>query len=209
MGSRIVGGMRILRDSSEAEVVATFLRAELDSPRHGQTLRALLREAREDESVLSAPNVGDPREDELRATILDRHRSWLRREGLFDGFPEQVDWSRVALSPEEVLAILYINWDSWLRVSGGTRLPLDAAARIRGNEIAGSTAEEHEPIAARLSSSEPPPELIVVARPDHSRLVLVEGHVRLTAYALYPDYLPAELDAFLGVSDEMGEWTEF
>ena len=128
---------------------------------------------------------------------------------MFAGFPEQVDWSRVALSPEEVLTILYINWDWWLRVSNGTRLPVDACARIRRNEIAGSTAEEHEHIAARLTSSDPPPELIVVGDPGNARLVLVEGHVRLTAYALYPEYLPEELEVILGTSVDMTGWTEF
>jgi hypothetical protein len=201
--------MRILRDSSEAEVVATFLRGELGSPRYGETLRTLLREAGEDEHVLVEPDIGDPREDSLREALLEAYRSWLSREGLFAGFPERVDWSYAALGPAEVLSILYINWDWWLRISGGTRLPLDAAARIRRDEIPGATAEPNEPIAAGLRSADPPPPLIVVAPPDHSRLVLLEGHVRLTAYALYPQYLPEELEVFLGTSDEISRWSEF
>ena len=111
--------------------------------------------------------------------------------------------------PEEVLAIRYINWDWWVRISGGTRRPGDAAARIRSNEIAGVTAAEHEPIAARLQATEPPPELVAVAPPDRSRLVVVEGHVRLTAYALYPEYLPAALEIYVGTAPDMDRWTEF
>jgi hypothetical protein len=168
-----------------------------------------LREAGEDEHVLVEPDIGDPREDSLREALLEAYRSWLSREGLFAGFPERVDWSYAALGPAEVLSILYINWDWWLRISGGTRLPLDAAARIRRDEIPGATAEPNEPIAAGLRSADPPPPLIVVAPPDHSRLVLLEGHVRLTAYALYPQYLPEELEVFLGTSDEISRWSEF
>jgi hypothetical protein len=209
MSSLWLAPMRILRDSSEAEVVATFLRAELDSPRYRGTLRTLLREAGEDERVLTEPKIGDPQEDSLRGKLLDGYRSWLSREGLFAGFPERVDWSGAALSPAEVLSILYINWDWWLRISGGTRLPLDAAARIRRNEVPGATAEPNEPIAARLRSADPPPPLIVVAPPDCSRLVLLEGHVRITAYALFPEYLPDELEVFLGTSDEMCRWSVF
>ena len=66
---------------------------------------------------------------------------------------------RVALVPDEVLAIRYINWDWWLRISDGTRRPVDAAARIRRGEVAGITAEEHEPIAARLDTAGLPAEL--------------------------------------------------
>jgi len=153
--------------------------------------------------------IDDPGECAYRETLLDRHRGWLRREGLFNGFPLEVAWSRAALTPEEVQGISYINWDWWLRVSGGTRQPVDAAARIRRNEIAGVTAAEHEPIAAGLRAAEPPPELIAVAPPDRSRLVVVEGHVRLTAYALFPEYLPAELEIYLGVSADIDHWTEF
>jgi len=88
-------------------------------------------------------------------------------------------------------------------------LPLVAARRIREGEIPGSTAEWHEPIAARLRSGDPPPELIVVSVPDLAKLVLLEGHVRLTAYALFPDYLPEALEVFLGVSDEIAGWSEY
>jgi hypothetical protein len=201
--------VRILRPASEAEVVAAFLRGELESPRWGERLLELLRADAVEASVLRTPNLDDAEECAYRERLLDRHRAWLRRGGLFDGFPEQVAWSLAALAPEEVLAIRYINWDWWLRISGGTRRPVDAAARIRRGEVAGVSVEEHEPIAARLRAAEPQPPLIAVAPPDLSRLVVLEGHVRLTAYALYPEYLPAELEIYLGAAPDMGRWTEF
>jgi hypothetical protein len=201
--------MRLVRAASEAEVVAAFLRGELDSPRWGDRLLDLLREDGVEPAVVRAPSLDDADERTYRARLLDRHRAWLRREGLFEGFPERVKWSRVALGPNEVLAIRYINWDWWLRISDGTRQPVDAAARIRRGDIAGVTAEEHEPIAARLHATQPPAELIAVASPDRARLVVVEGHVRLTAYALYPQYLPAELEIFLGTAPDIEHWSKF
>jgi hypothetical protein len=201
--------MRIVRESSEAEVVAAFLRAELDSSRYRDTVLALLDEVGEDERLLRSPTITDASENKLRATLLDRYRGWLGRQGLFGGFPKRVDWLRVALTRDEVLAILYINWDWWLRVSGGSRRPLDAATRIRAGDVPGSTVEEHEPIAARLRSPDPPPELIVVAPPDHARLVLLEGHFRLTAYALFPEWLPEPLEVFLGTSASISRWGLF
>jgi hypothetical protein len=200
--------MRILRPVSEAEMVACFLRAELDSPRFRDQLLVLLAGDGQDASLVTQPRVGNPSEDAYRESLLDRHRAWTRREGLFSGFPRQVDWFRAALTPDEVLAIFYINWDWWLRVSGGTRRPVDAARRIREGAIRGSTTEDHEPIAAKLREGEGR-ELIAVAPPDHSKLVLVEGHVRLTAYALYPQALPDEMEILLGISDEIELWSEF
>jgi len=190
-------------------VLATFLRAELDSPRYRQRIRELLADSGLDESVLLAPDLERADENAARAALLEQHRSWSSRDGLFGRFPQDVTWSLVSLIREEVLAILYIDWDWWLKVTGGTRLPLDAAARIRANEVPDVTAKEEEPIAARLRSSDPPPQLIVVAEPDCSKLVLLEGHVRLTAYALYPEYLPEELAMYLGTSTEMSRWALF
>ena len=53
------------------------------------------------------------------------------------------------------------------------------------------------------------PELIAVTDPERSQLVLLEGHVRPTAYATYREYLPRELEAFLGVSSHIANWSEW
>lgn len=55
----------------------------------------------------------------------------------------------------------------------------------------------------------PPAELIVVTTPARSRLVVVEGHVRLSAYALFPELLPDELEILLGTSPEIERWSLF
>jgi hypothetical protein len=92
--------MRIVRTATEAEVVAAFLRGELESPRWRDRLLALLREDRADASVVNSPRLDDASENADRAALLDRHRDWLRRKGLFDGLPERIEWSRAALSPD-------------------------------------------------------------------------------------------------------------
>jgi len=195
--------MRIVRAAREAEVVAAFLRAELESPRWGARLQAFLDEDARDAAVLQ-----DPGADAYRAELLDRHRGWLRRQGLFAGLPTELEWSLAALAPDEVLAIRYINWDWWLTASGGSRRPEDAAGRIRRGEIPGVTVAEHEPIAAQLAAPDAP-ELIAVGPPDFGSLVLLEGHARLTAAALFPDRLPPELDLFVGASSDIQRWSEF
>jgi hypothetical protein len=96
-----------------------------------------------------------------------------------------------------VPAILYINWDWWSRVTKGTRRPTDAA-EVQGRD------EGDRAIAAAAATN---PELIVVTDPERAKLVVLEGHKRLTAYAAFPEYLPDELEAYLGVSPRIGEWS--
>jgi len=128
---------------------------------------------------------------------------------MFRGLPDEIDWSLVELPPEEALEIRYIDWDWWLDLSAGTRAPLEAARRIRAGEIEGDDSAGWEPVAARLHSDRPAPPLIAVADPSRSKLVLLEGHVRLTGYALFPEYLPDKLPVFLGTSPWIDEWCMF
>jgi hypothetical protein len=200
--------VRIVRPISEDEMIAVFLRGELDSDRYGETLRGFLGRDGRDPEVLRRPDLGDPDANDYRRGLLEEYRAYERRDGLFGGFPQRVDWFRAVLTRDEVLGILYINWDWWLRISDGTRRPRDAARRIRDGLVPGSTAEEHEPLAAALRGTPRPPELIAATTAARSPLVLVEGHFRLTAYALFPDYVPKELEILLGVSDEMAEWCQ-
>jgi hypothetical protein len=76
-----------------------------------------------------------------------------------------------------------------------------AARRIRAGEVPGVTAEEHDP---RFDHP-----LIAATTPALSPLVLVEGHARLTAYALFPERVPDEVELVLGVSEEMPQWCQW
>jgi hypothetical protein len=162
--------MRMIRKVSEAEVLDCFWQGEL----------------------AASSRWAD-------AEVEERKRTWRERIGLFHGFPPDVEWERVALTADEVLGILYIDWDWWLRVSNGTRLAT-VAAEVQGRD------DGDRAIAAAVDTN---PELIVVTDPAHSRLVLLEGHVRLTAYAAFPEYLPAELELYLGTSPSIADWSEF
>jgi len=191
-------------------MIAVFLRAEIDSSRYGGKLRGFLARDGRDEGVLRRPDLGDADDNRYRRRLLEEHRAYERREGLFGAFPEHVDWFRAAASADEVLDILYIDWDWWLTLSGGSRRPRDAARRVRAGEVVGVTASEGDrAIVAALGRSPPPPELIALTTPAQEQLVLVEGHVRLTAYALFPEYLPPELELLVGVSEDAGRWCQF
>ena len=201
--------MQLLDPITEDEMISVFLRGEIDSSRYGDTLRGFLVRDGRGEDVLRRPDVGDVDANAYRRRLLDEHRAYVQRQGLFLDFPEHVDWFRALLEREEVLDILYINWDWWLEISGGSRRPRDAARRIHAGEVPGVTASEDEPAAVALTASALPPPLIAVTPPALTPLVLVEGHARLTAYALFPEYLPPTLEIVLGVSEAASEWCQF
>ena len=108
--------MRFLERVPEDAVITAFLRAELNSKRFGPRLVTLL-------DGVDPKDVFD-RNPEFRRDLLARHRGWGNSEGLFAGFPEEVEWHRVAATPGEVLEIRYINWDWWLRISAAGSSPV-------------------------------------------------------------------------------------
>ena len=198
--------VRVIQESSEDEMVAVFLRGELLSSRFGETVRNALKVAGAEEDIVLKADLGNERENLVRREVLDIARGFGRWEWLFGGFPDDVHWERVALAPPEVLAIEYISFDYWVELSGGSRKPTDAARRIRnGVTVFGVPNDGYLAAADALADSMPP--TLIVAGGIGSRLVLLEGHVRLTAFALRPERLPSELEVLLGLSPRIGEWT--
>jgi hypothetical protein len=187
--------MRTLRPSSEAEMIAVFLRGELASPRFGPRVREVV-----DERLVLEPDLEDANENEQRDAALTAVRGYAGREGVFGRFPHEVHWEWVGLTRDEVLSIRYIDYSYWVELSGGSRRPVDAVERIRaGDDVFGVPSTSFLDVEL-----EDPPPLIVVG--DGTKLVVLEGHVRLTVYALRPELLPDELEVLLGRSPRIAEW---
>jgi len=198
--------MRRLRPSSEAEMVALFLRTELPAARFRDKLEALLDQAGLPERLITAPNLDDPAENQAREQLLTQHREYGTRTGLFDGFPHDVCWEWMAITPAELAAVRYVDYDYRVELSGGTCLAIDAAPRIRAGVAPFGVSSDwalHGPGGRRRS---PVPPLILVTTGPSGGLVVLEGHVRLTAYMLCPDRLPPELEVLVGSSPGAAGW---
>ena len=183
----------MLRPVEQAEAVVEFLRAELDSERFAPALRAALTEAAADATLITDADLDDPAANALRHDVLFAYRG----EYLGAWFDE-LTWYRAALEPEDVRSILYIDWDLWLDVSGGSRRPEDAVPRLRAQ----GEDESYRAIAERVDHAP----LVVVRAGEGERLVVVEGHVRLTAYAFFPERLPPRLEVVLGEGPAVTAW---
>src|SRR5690349_17231806 len=196
--------MRRLGPSSEAEMVALFLRTELPAARFRDTLRALMEHAGLPERVVSDPDLGDEAENQARLRLLTQHRGYGTRTGLFEGFPDDVCWQWMAITPAELAGVRYIDYDYWVELSGGTRLAVDAAPRIRaGVAPFGVPSGWALGMAREVASGARFPPLILVTTGPGDDLVVLEGHARLTAYMLARDRLPPELEVLVGSSPTM------
>ena len=112
-------------------MVALFLRTELPAARSRDDLRALLEQARLSERVVTPPGLDDDAENQARLRLLTRHRGYGTRTELFDGFPYDARWQWMAITAAQLAWVRYIDYDYWVELSGGTRLAVDAAPRIR------------------------------------------------------------------------------
>jgi hypothetical protein len=199
--------MRRLRPSSEAEMVALFLRTELPAARFRDKLQALLEREGLPKRVITDPDLDDDAENQARLRLLTQHREYGTGAGLFDGFPDDVRWQWMAITPAELATVRYVDYDYWVELSGGTRLPVDAAPRIRaGVAPFGVSSDWALGMAQAFADGARFPPLILVTAGPSGDLVVLEGHVRLTAYMLRPDRLPPELEVLVGSSPDMAAW---
>jgi hypothetical protein len=198
--------MRFLRESSESEMVAVFLRGELTSERFGPALRDLLRERREPETIVSDPDLNDRRANEARAALLASTRGYGQDRELFEHFPIGVRWVWMRLTRAELARVRYIEYSYWNEISGGSRLAADAAVRINaGVEPWGVSNERFRDAARALLGGERFAPLILVG-PRCCDLVCLEGNLRLTAPALAG--FPLGLDCLIGISPALKRWSQ-
>lgn len=127
--------MRIIQDIQENDMVAAFLRAEVDSHRFGPLLADHLRNKKISPSILRKPDVRNDTENQIRADLLSESRGYRRNASLFHGFPDDCQWKLVAMTKRDLDNVMYINYDYWVELSGGTRLIADAAKRIRSGKV--------------------------------------------------------------------------
>jgi hypothetical protein len=199
--------MRLLSAITEDEIVSVFLKTEISSVRFEQQILALLRQDARDRRVVDTPNLSSAEENRYRMRLLGEFRGYRRNAGLFIGFPDQVAWYRAALTPDELMRVRYIDYSYWNELSNGTRLPTAAAQTIRaGTSIYGQSTQGYLELAKELCRGAQFPELILIAVSPSAPLVVMEGHVRLTTYALARECLPATIEAIVGFSPDFSLW---
>lgn len=199
------------RRAAEPEVVLAFLRGEIDSERFGNDLRHALIDAGGLELVRS-PDLGSAEENQARRLALAAARGWRDME-LFQGFPEQVEWYHGVLAPDDLERVHFIDYSYWNELSGGSRRPSDVLATLQAGRLPTwltdlGTSWCFE-FAAQLANAQLVDDLIVMGTPDLSKLVLLEGHARLTAIFVGQLQRHLTVRAYLGLSAAIKQWDCF
>jgi hypothetical protein len=98
----------------------------------------------------------------------------------------------------------------WDELSSGSRRPADAAANINaGRKAFGDSTTKFVDAAHALESGTMFPELILLRGGTTGHLVVLEGHLRLTAYLLAPVHIPDDLEVILGESPKIMDWHRY
>ncbi len=195
--------MKIIRNISEEEVVATFLKTELVSPRFKHRYSNL---SRKHIAMINNPNLKSKLENKYRSQLLSKTRGYPDRR-IFTNFPKNVSWKRAYLSKKELQEVQYIDYDYWNELSGGSRLPKDAAKNIRaGKTVFGHSNQNFKNMAKAVEKGIGFPELILVSTDKGGKMVALEGHARLTAFMLALKHIPNKIEVIIGFSKKMKKW---
>ena len=185
-------------------MVACFLLGELTSRRFGAGIRRALAAAGVSEHLLTDADLADPVANRTRRDLLRATRGYGDGRDVFEDFPAGVRWIRAVLTPDELALVRYIEYSYWNELSGGSRLPGDAARRIRaGVRVFGVSNHRFIAAARAVRRGERFPPLILAGR-RRATLVCLEGHLRLTAYALAG--FPVEVECLVGTARAMDRW---
>lgn len=207
--------MRLVRPGSEDEMVAEFLRQEFAAyERYGPDIDRCLARVGASPALVTHPDLTNDDDNRSRRQVLGLYRGYGEpgRSYLTDFPAGHVDWRWVSLPREELLSTLFTRY--WAGIWESSRSPRDLATRIREGRVPGWV--EGDGILPRLASlvesveaGRLPPPLILVTADGGVTRVVMEGHTRLTAYALADRELPHETIVLMGRSPDISTWDEY
>jgi hypothetical protein len=186
-----------LGPASVNEMVLAFVKAEVDSERFRNDYLAPMAQCGFDRhTLIDSADLESASQNRVRLYALTRAKGGLLR-GL-----EDVTWRRVALEKADIPRLKYLNHLNWIEFSGRTRLVSDGAKNIGSIQLPDKTNAQILKLADDFEKGRRYPELIAVA--VGKDLVLLEGHMRATAYALAG--WPTSVDCILGESPSAQKW---
>ncbi len=198
--------MKILEKITEDEMISVFLLAEIHSSRFGARIRKFVKQLGVSKEVVLNPDLKDEKQNRQRKNILEKHRYYKSRKRFFESFPADVQWYRAEINPREFRKLFYINEEYWVLRSHGSRLASDGAKSVlSGEKIFSESNRVFYDVARSLDNKTQRP-IILVAQNKTSKRVVMEGHVRMTAYSMRQKKIPKRMRVLVGFSKRMNEW---
>ncbi|MDE5598403.1 MAG: hypothetical protein K2J04_11285 [Lachnospiraceae bacterium] len=199
--------MKILRTSSEDEMISEFLKAEYHSERFVERIKKVMQELLLDESIILSADLNNTNENIARKKLLGEFRGYGLNRELFENFPGDIQWSLCKFVSDDLNNIRYIDYSYWNELSKGTHSPLIAAQTIQnGIEIYNQSNVGFVKAAEFIKGGGKFLRPILLTS-DLEHFVIVEGHVRITAFALTPEHFN-DVECFVGKcsSDDLKKW---
>lgn len=189
--------MNILRTSSEDEMISEFLRTEYRSERFSEHIKKAMKELLLDENIILSVDLNNINENIARKKLLGEFRGYGLNRELFENFPNEIQWSLYNFISCDLNKIRYIDYSYWNELSKGTHSPLMAAQTIRdGIEIYNQSNANFMKAAEFIKNGGKFPRPILLTS-DLEHFVIVEGHFRITAFALVPEHFN-NIECFVG-----------
>lgn len=199
--------MEILKQITEDEVIAEFLKSEINSKRFGERITEALHRKKTSKRVVANPNLRNKKENQFRRDLLSKVRGFGVNKDLFEDFPNDIKWFKTIITKAELKKVKYIDYSYWNELSNKTRLPSKAAKNVQEDiEVFGVSNKGFREILSEIKKGKNLPCMIFVAKNRKARLVVLEGHARLTAYFLEPEFIPKELEVIIGYSEKITNW---
>ncbi len=190
-------------------MLLAFLQGELTSERFSDDLLAALEVSHAEPSLILDGDLKNDAENALRREVMGAFRGYGRDEELFHHFPEHVTWHFAEFEPEDLYHIRYIDYSYWNEISGNTSLPVDAVQAIREDRRIFDVPNDRFLKGERFlrEGGKFPPVILLTC--GSGQYVIVEGHLRMTAYALAPEYFAGNC-CYVGTCtlEELKHWND-
>ena len=199
--------MNILRTSSEDEMISEFLKAEYHSERFSEHIKKVMKELLLGESIILSADLNNMKENIARKKLLGEFRGYGLNRELFENFPNKIQWSLCNFVSCDLNNVRYIDYSYWNELSKGTHSPLIAAQTIlNGIEIYNQSNAGFVKAAEFIKNGGKFLKPILLTA-DLEHFVIVEGHFRITAFALVPEYFN-NVECFVGKcsNDDLKKW---
>jgi hypothetical protein len=187
--------MKRLREVTEAEVIAEFLKNEFYQEEFHQDRERF-------EPLALGAEATDEIGNALRRALLFRRRGHLWRE-----LPPDTQWWEVQIEPQDLDRIRVFPRGKWRRIANGSHLLKDIVWQIRTKSFHGRTRDFISKIQAlsyHLRNHEDNTSVLLIGIDDEEPVTILEGNHRLTAALLAsPTVLQTHFQVFCGLSPQM------
>lgn len=190
--------MRFIKSSSENEMILEFIRAELQSNRFSDKVSKAISDTNANIDIIMKPDLYNDMENVLRKQILALYRGYGQNIRLFEAFPTVTKWNWESITKDDLNDIKYINYSYWNELSSGTSSPNVAAINIKNGIISCGVKNDGFFVAVdALKKGHKFSPMILLKDYNNRICIVLEGHLRLTAYAL-ADYHMKDVFCIVG-----------